>query len=87
MSTDTSQYSKSYGAAFWINMTGGRCVGRSSHSANVYGGLVYAGAYNASTGSSSGSAVRLAFVGRLLNESEIDAIDDQTNEELPSTGA
>ena len=86
VSSDTSQYSKSYGAGWWINNTGGRCVGRSNNDANAYGGLVYAVANFASSVSSTGGAVRLAFFGRLLNESEIDALDDLTNEQLPDTG-
>ena len=86
VSSDTSQYSKSYGAGWWINNTGGRCVGRSHVSAGAYGGLVVASANNASSYSSASVAVRLAFFGRLLNESEIDALDDATNEQLPETG-
>ena len=61
--------------------------GRSGSYANVYGGLVYASAYDASSVSGANNAARLAFCGRLLNESEIDALDDQTNEQLPATGA
>ena len=87
VSADTSQYSKSYGAGWWITMSAGRCVGRSHNGASVSGGLVYAGAYNASSYSYAYSAGRLAFCGRLLNESEIDALDDQTNEQLPAAGA
>ena len=68
-------------------MSAGRCVGRSRHNANVYGGLVFADANNASSYSSAYVAARLAFCGRLLNESEIDALDDQTNEQLPAAGA
>lgn len=86
VSTDTSQYSKSFSAGWWITNSGGRCVGRSGHNASASGGLVCAGASNASSYSSTNSAVRLAFFGRLLNESEIDALDDATNEQLPETG-
>ena len=68
-------------------MSAGRCVGRSDYLANVSGGLVCAYAYYASSNSSASSAARLAFCGRLLNESEIDALDDQTNEQLPAAGA
>ena len=68
-------------------MSAGRCVGRSNSHAIVHGGLVYANAYYASSVSHTNSAARLAFCGRLLNESEIDALDDQTNEQLPATGA
>ena len=86
VSTDTSQYSKSFAAGWWISNSGGRCVGRSSSYAHAYGGLVYAYASSASSSSSANDAVRLAFFGRLLNESEIDALDDATNEQLPETG-
>lgn len=67
-------------------MSAGRCVGRSGHNAYVSGGLVFAGAGGASSYSHTSNAVRLAFCGRLLNESEIDALDDVTNEQLPETG-
>ena len=87
VSADTSQYSKSYGAGWWYAGSAGRCVGRSSLNASVYGGLVYASASSASSLSYSSHAARLAFCGRLLNESEIDALDDQTNEQLPAAGA
>jgi hypothetical protein len=68
-------------------MSAGRFVGRSGNNASVSGGLVYANANYPSTNSVTNSAARLAFCGRLLNESEIDALDDQTNEQLPATGA
>ena len=68
-------------------MSAGRCVGRSLSNANVYGGLVCADAYYPSAYSNTSLAARLAFCGRLLNESEIDALDDQTNEQLPAAGA
>lgn len=38
-----------------------RVVGRSSNNANAYGGLVYANAYNASSGADTDDAARLAF--------------------------
>ena len=68
-------------------MSAGRCVGRSGSVASVSGGLVCAGAGVASAYSNASLAARLAFCGRLLNESEIDALDDQTNEQLPAAGA
>ena len=61
-------------------------MGRSNNNAYAGGGLVFALALNASSNSSTSNAVRLAFFGRLLNESEIDALDDTTNEQLPETG-
>lgn len=45
-----------------------RCVGRANHNANAYGGLVCAGANNASSYSSSNYGARLAFSNRDLAE-------------------
>lgn len=45
-----------------------RCVGRSGSNAGAGGGLVYSGANNASSGSSTSSSARLAFKSEELAE-------------------
>lgn len=65
VTTDTSQYAANYTDGFWYSRSTCRVVGRSSSNASAYGGLVYAGAYNASSSSSTSYGSRLAFRGEI----------------------
>ena len=62
----------SFCAGTWYNAASGRCVGRASSGAHAYGGLVYAYANSAASGSGTHSVARLAFSGTLTNDAEID---------------
>lgn len=64
--TDTSKYTTHYAAGHWLPGSRGRVVGRSGSNSNAYGGLAYAVANNASSGSSTNCGGRLAFRGKFV---------------------
>ena len=70
VTTDTSVFAANYCDGQWYSGSRGRVVGRSHHSANANGGLVYAYAGNASSYSSSYDGSRLAFRGAIEIEDE-----------------
>lgn len=65
LTADNSQWNKNYANGFYYTHDRCRVVGRASHNAYAGGGLVCAGAYNVSTGSSTSHGSRLAFSGKI----------------------
>lgn len=65
VSTDNSKWNLHFGDGYYYTHDRGRVVGRASHNANAYGGLVYSHAHSVSAYSHTSHGSRLAFSGEI----------------------
>ena len=65
-SNDNSAWNKNYSDKWEYSNSRCRVVGRASHLANAFGGLVYALANHVSSFSSASNGSRLAFSGKII---------------------